>query len=170
MKEISDTVDAYGRLKQAASERRAYGLTTSKSNRDYFFGILEYLVEERKDILISEYLVDDIAGLIRKPGSGRVEASQGKHDDNVMSFLFGMYLYRNLTPEKLEEYGIHRGAMDENNDYTTEEGELTPAGKLAKLREMLPSLPKEMQDIISTALRQRSEADDVMDAQKEMYC
>ena len=47
MKEISDTVDAHGRLKQAASERRAYGLTTSKSNRDYFFGILEYLVEER---------------------------------------------------------------------------------------------------------------------------
>ena len=33
---------------------------------------------------------------------------------------------------------------------------------------MLPSPPNEMQDIISTALRQRSEADDVMDAQKEI--
>ena len=77
MKEISDTVDAHGRLKQAASERRAYGLTTSKSNRDYFYGILEYLVEERKDILITEYLVNDIAGLIRKPGTGRVEAGPG---------------------------------------------------------------------------------------------
>ena len=168
MKEISDTVDAHGRLKQAASERRAYGLTTSKSNRDYFYGILEYLVEERKDILITEYLVDDIAGLIRKPGTGRVEAGPGKHDDNVMSFLFGMYLYRNLDAEKLEEYGIHRGAPDLNNDYTTEDGELTPMGKLQKLKEMLPGLPKEMQDIISTALRQRSEADDVMDAQKEI--
>ena len=90
------------------------------------------------------------------------------HDDNVMSFLFGMYLYRNLDAEKLEEYGIHRGAPDLNNDYTTEDGELTPMGKLQKLKEMLPGLPTEMQDIISTALRQRSEADDVMDAQKEI--
>ena len=90
------------------------------------------------------------------------------HDDNVMSFLFGMYLYRNLTPEKLEEYGIHRGAPDLNNDYTTEDGELTPMGKLQKLKEMLPGLPKEMQDIISIALKQRSEADDVMDAQREI--
>ena len=74
------------------------------------------------------------------------------HDDNVMSFLFGMYLYRNLDAEKLEEYGIHRGAQDTNDDYTTEDGELTLLGKLKKMREMLPGLPKEMQEIISAAL------------------
>ena len=61
------------------------------------------------------------------------------HDDNVMSFLFGMYLYRNLDAEKLEEYGIHRGAPDLNNDYTTEDGELTPMGKLQKLKEIFLS-------------------------------
>ena len=90
------------------------------------------------------------------------------HDDNVMSFLFGMYLYRNLDAEKLEEYGIHRGAQDTNDDYTTEDGELTLLGKLKKMREMLPGLPKEMQEIISAALNERSEADDAMDAQKEI--
>ena len=77
MKEISESVDAHGRLKQAASERRAYGLLTSKSNRDYFYGILEMLVEEHKEILCTKYLVEDIAGLIRKPGTGRVEAGPG---------------------------------------------------------------------------------------------
>ena len=90
------------------------------------------------------------------------------HDDNVMSFLFGMYLYRNLDAEKLEEYGIHRGAPDLNDDYTTEDGELTLLGKLKKMREMLPGLPKEMQEIISAALNERSEADDVMDAQRDI--
>lgn len=168
MKAVSDTVDMYGRLKQAATERRAYGLTTHKSNREFFYGILEYLVEERKDVLISEYLVDDIAGLIRKPGNGRVEAGPGKHDDNVMSYLFGMYLYRNLPSEKLEEYGIRRGAVDMNTDYTTEDGELTMEGKIQKMKEMLPGLPQEMQDLLNTAFNIKSEADDVAQAHAEI--
>ena len=56
------------------------------------------------------------------------------HDDNVMSFLFGQYLYRNLTPEKLEEYGIHRGASDDSDDYSME-GKLTPEGAIKKMKE-----------------------------------
>ena len=86
-----------------------------------------------------------------------------------MSFLFGMYLYRNLDAEKLEEYGIHRGAQDTNDDYTTEDGELTLLGKLKSHRcSLIIKLPKEMQEIISAALNERSEADDVMDAQRDI--
>ncbi len=167
-KEVVESVDPYGRLKQAASERRAYGLYTSTSNRHLFMGVLENLVEERKDLLISEYLVDDIAGLIRKPGTGRVEAGAGKHDDNVMSYLFGMYLYNNLSAEKLEEYGIHRGRQDNENDYTTEDGDLTLEGKIRKMKEMLPGLPKEMQDLLNATFKSRSEVTDYEDAAREI--
>ena len=167
MKEISDTVDAHGKLKQAASERRAYGLTTSKSNRDYFYGILEMLVEEHKEILCTPYLVDDIAGLIRKPGTGRVEAGPGKHDDTVMSFLFGQYLYRNLTPEKLEQYGIHRGASDDSDDYSME-GKLTPEGAIKKMKEMFSALPQNMQDVLTPFFNQKTELDDIIQANAEI--
>lgn len=167
MKEISESVDAHGRLKQAASERRAYGLLTSKSNRDYFYGILEMLVEEHKEILCTKYLVEDIAGLIRKPGTGRVEAGPGSHDDNVMSFLFGQYLYRNLTPEKLEEYGIHRGTSDDSDDYSME-GKLTPEGAIKKMKEMYSALPTNMQEVLLPFFNQKTELDDITQANREI--
>ena len=162
--------DKFGRLKRQAYERRAYGITTGR-NRDEYIRVLETLVVERKDILISEYLVDDIAGLIRKPPHGRVEAGPGKHDDNVMSFLFGIYLYNVLPPEKLEEYGIVRGAQDYSDDYTTSEPSgkhQTPIQQLQRLKEMLPGLPKEMQDLIKDALSQKTEADDIRTNTREI--
>lgn len=167
MKEISETVDAHGKLKQAASERRAYGLNTSRSNRDFYYAILENLVEERKDLLTTKYLVEDIAGLIRKPGTGRVESGPGNHDDTVMSFLFGQYLIRNLTAEKLEEYGIHRGALDDSDDYSIE-GKLTPEGAVKKMREMFSALPQNMQDVLTPFLSQKTEFDDIAKANLEI--
>lgn len=167
MKEISETVDAHGKLKQAASERRAYGLNTTNSNRPHYYAILENLVEERKDLLCTKYLVDDIAGLIRKPGTGRVEAGPGFHDDTVMSFLFGQYLIRNLSAEKLEEYGIHRGASDDSDDYSIE-GKLTPEGAIKKMKEMYNSLPQNMQEVLTPFFNQKTEFDDIIKANKEI--
>lgn len=169
-KVATETVDKYGRLKQAASERRAYGITTSTSNRHLYMQVLEMMVNDRKDALIGQYVVDDIAGLIRKPPNGRVEAGPGKHDDNIMSYLFGIYLYLNLPAEKLEEYGIRRG-MDVGSDEYEEIDPNAPFdGKkqLKKLAELIPSLPKEMADLISGAMHQRTEADDVRDAAREI--
>lgn len=167
-KEISETVNEFGEAARRAHERRAYGLYTSSSNRKFFYAILEDLVETQKEILISDYIVTDIAGLIRKPGIGRVEAGPGQHDDNIMSYLFGMYLLRNLPAEKLEQYGIHRGAQDLGTDYVTEEGELTDKGKMEKLKELLPSLPEEMQEIIRVSMEAKSEIDDINRANREI--
>lgn len=167
MKEISETVDAHGKLKQAASERRAYGLNTTRSNREFYFAILENLVEERKDVLCTKYLVEDIAALIRKPGTGRIEAAVGLHDDTVMSFLFGQYLIRNLSAEKLEEYGIHRGAVDDSDDYSIE-GKLTPEGAIKKMKEMYSALPQSMQEVLTPFFNQRTEFDDITQANLEI--
>lgn len=169
-KVATETVDRYGRLKQAASERRAYGITTSSANRHLYMQVLEMLVNDRKDALIGKYIVDDIAGLIRKAPSGRVEAGPGKHDDNIISYLLGVYLYLNLPAEKLEEYGIHRGMDVGEDNYDDYDPNAPFDGKkqLKKLAEMLPSLPKEMAELIKGALQQRTEVDDVRDAAKEI--
>ena len=155
--------DHYGRLRREAYERRAFGLSTGR-NRDEYMRVLETLVVERKDLLISEYLVDDIAGLIRKPPHGRVEAGPGKHDDSVMSYLFGIYLYNVLPAEKLYEYGIERGGRDDSDEYSTDEEKVKKPfdgrEQVRKLKELLPGLPPEMQELIRGSLT-RSEADDI---------
>lgn len=156
---VIEKTDPYGALKKAAMERRAYGIWTG-SNRSQYYAILENIMEERKDILLTPYLVEDVCGLIRKP-NGRVESGPSLHDDNIMSYLIGMFIYLHSPYEKLEQYGIRRGATDDISDYT-ETGEITEEGTLRRLKEMLPSLPESMQELIVNALGQK---DPVTEAQ-----
>lgn len=145
---VIEKTDKYGALKREAMQRRAYGIWTG-SNRSQYYAILENIMEERKDLLLSPYLVEDVCGLIRKP-NGRVEAGSGCHDDNIMSYLIGMFVYLFAPYEKLEEYGIKRGATDNISDYD-EEGNITEEGTMRKLLEMYPSLPESMQTLIKEA-------------------
>lgn len=147
-----DYRDEYGNLRQQAMERQAYGFATYQ-NRMQLFGLLETLVEERKDILTAQYIVDDICGLIRK-ANGRVEAGPGKHDDNIMSYLIGMYVLLNTKYEFLEQFGIRRGASAPVNDYD-DNGELTEEAKIRKMKELLPSLSPEMQAMFQTVLGEK---------------
>lgn len=163
--QVIEKTDPYGALKREAMQRRAYGVWTG-SNRAQYYAILENIMEERKDILLTPYLVEDVCGLIRKP-NGRVEAGPAQHDDNVMSYLIGMFVYLHSPYEKLEQYGIRRGASDDLSDYT-ETGEITEEGTLRKLGEMLSSLPENMRELISGALSQRNPVSDAEAYYKEV--
>ena len=163
--QVIEKTDPYGALKREAMQRRAYGVWTG-SNRAQYYAILENIMEERKDILLTPYLVEDVCGLIRKP-NGRVEAGSGQHDDNIMSYLIGMFVYLHSPYEKLEQYGIRRGASDDLSDYT-ETGEITEEGTLRKLSEMLPSLPDNMRELIAGALGQKNPVSDAESYYKEI--
>ena len=163
--QVIEKTDPYGALKREAMQRRAYGVWTG-SNRAQYYAILENIMEERKDILLTPYLVEDVCGLIRKP-NGRVEAGQGAHDDNIMSYLIGMFVYLHAPYEKLEEYGIRRGASDDISDYD-EHGEITEEATLRKLSEMLPSLPDNMRELISGVLGQKNPVSDAESYYKEL--
>lgn len=158
--------DPYSSLKRKAMERRAFGVSTTNSNRPQYYAILENIMEEQKDILTSPYLVDDVCGLIRKP-NGRVEAGPGKHDDNVMSYLIGMFVYLHAPYEKLEQYGIRRGARDDSDDYT-DEGAMTEEGTMRRLKEMLPSLPGALREMVMNALNQNDPAKEANKYYKEL--
>lgn len=163
---VIEKTDPFGALKREAMQRRAYGVWTSNSNREQYYAILENIMEERKDILLTPYLVEDICALIRKP-NGRVEASAGAHDDNIMSYLIGMFVYLHAPYEKLEEYGIRRGASDDISDYT-ETGEITEEGTMKKLQEMLGALPENMRELISGALGQKNPVADAESYHREL--
>lgn len=149
---VIEKTDKYGALKRDAMQRRAYGIWTG-SNRSQYYAILENIMEERKDLLLTPYLVEDVCGLIRKP-NGRVEAGPGNHDDNIMSYLIGMFVYLFAPYEKLEEYGIRRGASDTSSTDYDEKGNITEEGTLRQLIEMYPSLPESMKLVIDAALKQ----------------
>ena len=146
-------------------QRRAYGVWTG-SNRSQYYAILENIMEERKDILLTQYLVEDVCGLIRKP-NGRVEAGPNNHDDNIMSYLIGMFVYLFAPYEKLAQYGIHRGASDNINDYD-ENGNITEEGTMKKLLELYPSLPESMQDLIKTSMMQKTPVSESIETTQEI--
>jgi hypothetical protein len=125
-------------------------------------------MEERKDILLTKYLVEDICGLIRKP-NGRVEAGKGSHDDNIMSYLIGMFVYTQAPYEKLEQYGIRRGAFDPyDDDELDENGKLTEEAQLRQMMELLPSLPENMQELIRNAMKQKNPVKDAENFYKDV--
>ena len=153
---IVSSTDPYGNLKKAAYERQAYGFYTS-SNRSALYAILENLMKEGKDILIGEYIVDDICGLIRKT-NGRVEAGPGKHDDNIMSYLIGLYIYYNADYSFLESFGIVRGASEpmqykDSQDMSRDE-------KIKAIKNMLPGLPDYLQEAFNAVLQEKNTADE----------
>ena len=164
-KQVIERTDPYGRLKQEAMQRRAYGLWTGR-NRSQYYGILENIMESRKDILLSKYVVEDVCGLIRKQ-NGRIEAGDGCHDDNIMSYLIGMFIYTQAPYEKLEEYGIRRGEFASFED-TDDDGNVTEEGKLRQLANMLPFLPENMRDLIKITLKEKNPVNDSEKYYKEV--
>src|SRR5699024_1789730 len=56
--------------------------------------------------------------------------------------------------EKLEEFGIRRGASDNLDDYD-DEGNITEEGTMRKLMELYPSLPENMQELIKLSMEQK---------------
>ena len=90
-------------MRVAADVWKKYGVYTTKKVRDMMFQILFRHMNEFKDILTSEYVVDDICKLVQT-STGKIEAAKGEHDDSVMSYLIGMYLF--YTGDNLEAFGI----------------------------------------------------------------
>lgn len=164
---VIDKTDIRGRLIQEAMQRRAYGLSTTRTNRPQYFAILENLVEERKNILTTPNLVTDICGLIRKP-NGKIEAGKDCHDDSVMSYLIGLFVYYNADYDKLAEYGVLRGAADEFDNEYTEDGNLSEEGVMKKLVSMLPQLPENMRQLIMSSAMEKDPVKEAMHYYKEI--
>lgn len=157
MLDVSEKLNKYGMQARDALERRAYGLSTTNASRAVMMGILERMMDEEKRKFVSEYVVDDISALIRTP-SGKIQAAQGQHDDNIMAYLFGPYIKFNSN--NLEEFDIDVHDIDPDEEslmgnirqVPEENKPLTEEDQILKLREMYPDLPPDIQALLKDNL------------------
>lgn len=103
LEEMTEENDADRELKSLAAQYKKYGTYLTKKVRDAMLELLFQHVRECKQILTTEYLVDDICKLVRTP-TDRIEAVKGEHDDSLFSYLHTIYVY--YTGDNLEAFGI----------------------------------------------------------------
>lgn len=103
LEEMTEEDDVDRELKSLAAQYKKYGTYLTKKVRDAMLELLFQHVRECKQILTTEYLVDDICKLVRTP-TGRIEAVKGEHDDSLFSYLHTIYVY--YTGDNLEAFGI----------------------------------------------------------------
>ena len=101
-----------GSLIQEAETRRMRGVYTGKNSRELMMALLYETVAEHKDRLTSDFVIDDILKLVSK--KGKIQAGAGAHDDSVMSYLIGLYVY--TYAKNLSRWGIVRGAREPGSD------------------------------------------------------
>lgn len=90
-------------LRELNPDYKKYGTFLSGKIRKAMFELLFQYIAEAKDLLCSEYLVDDLCKLVRTT-TGRIEADKGQHDDCLMSYLHTIYIYHH--GDNLERFGI----------------------------------------------------------------
>ncbi len=164
MLEVTEKVNQYGAGARDAFERRAYGINTGTANRAPMYAILESFMHDFKERLVGAKLVQSITALIRKPGTGRIEAGDGQHDDSVMAYLIGVYVF--LHAENLESFGLYRGMADP--DLNTYLAQKKPVDPIDKLKEMFSSLPQEMQDLLGPELFAKTEQEETAAYNREV--
>lgn len=101
-----------GSLIQETETRRMRGVYTGKNSRELMMALLYETVSEHKDRLTSDFVIDDILKLVSK--KGKIQAGAGAHDDSVMSYLIGLYVY--TYAKNLSRWGIVRGAKEPGTD------------------------------------------------------
>jgi hypothetical protein len=96
-----------GYLDVSPSLRRYWGVTTVNKNREIMTNeMLTHYVRNFKNRFIAPELIEDLNNLCVKSG-GRIEARKGTHDDVVMSYLIGCYVYEYGT--RIHQWGIVKG-------------------------------------------------------------
>lgn len=144
--------DKYGGMPRSTLTRKVQGFVTGTKSRNLLFQLLEQIVNEDIDLLNTENLVNELLTLIRKPGSNKIEAAPGKHDDTVMAYLIGMYVLLNAT--NLSDYGIRKWERDFTEEDTAKHKE-TEKEYRDRVRSALPFIDPKYQALFQDFLNQR---------------
>lgn len=160
---LSEKTDKYGGIPNSTLNRKVQGFVTGTKSRNLLFACLEEMVMENIDCIFSEHLVNELLTLIRKP-TGKIEAAPGEHDDTVMAYLIGLYVY--LHASNLAEFGISR-RMRHPGQEVEREVESERAYK-ARVSSTLDTLPPEYRDIFEDFLRERDPTVDARQYAQEM--
>lgn len=153
--EISEKLNKYGNPDAAKNSliSRTYGFTTHHTNRDKMYDILNQFVQEYKQRLIGPNLVKDISTLIRNKVTLKVSAAPGQHDDSVMAYLIGVYVF--LFADNLLEFGLNRNMIDPDERLIlANKVEETP---METLRRIFNQLPEDVQVVFGDQIMAKTE-------------
>ena len=109
---LADQSNVVSMLKRQGDQKKFYGVYTDNKSREDMMAILFRRVAEFKDDFVTKNITDDIAHLVRFK-SGKVAAQIGFHDDSIMSYLIGMYVW--YHGNNLNMWGIVKGAKEIEN-------------------------------------------------------
>lgn len=140
MKELEHESESM--LKAKAKLDTYYGVWTGPQSRPIMFGILANRVQDFPGDFITQNITRDISKLVMK--GGKIQAASGWHDDSIMSYLIGMYVY--TYGNNLEAFGLNKGDFlytEEHNKGMAREIETTDTSDLSS----------ELQDIIADRYR-----------------
>lgn len=160
---LSQKTDEYGGIPNSVLSRKVQGFITGPKSRNYLFACLEQMVMENIDCIYSENLVNEILTLIRKP-TGKIEAAPGEHDDCVMAYLIGLYVY--LHASNLEEYGISRRMR--RPDQPLEMVKETEREYRDRVRAVVPNLPDQYRGIFEDFLKEKDPVRDSRDYARDV--
>ena len=99
-------------LKKQGEEKKYYGVYTGRQSREDMMAILFRHVSEFKDNFVTKNIIEDLSRLVRTK-SGKIEAGPGFHDDSIMSYLIGLYVY--YHGNNLPMFGFIKGSNEIEN-------------------------------------------------------
>lgn len=109
---LADASNNVSMLKRQGEQKKYYGVYTNNQSREDMMAILFRRMAEFKDDFVTKNITDDIAHLVRFK-SGKIAATEGQHDDSIMSYLIGMYVW--YHGNNLAAFSIIKGAKEIEN-------------------------------------------------------
>lgn len=145
----TEEYDERGFLRDERIRRKYFGIKTATDTRDVMMGLVVDAVRFKKDIVTTEYLVDDINNLILK--NGRIEAGPGKHDDVVMAWA--ICLFTIYYGEKLERWGFRKGTLPDDVEENDEFKQLQAVYNNPVIRQYFPTMYEFWKDVTSKEMK-----------------
>lgn len=106
---MQDNQTVTSMLKRQGEMKKYYGVYTGNQSREDMMAILFRRMAEYKDDFVTNNIIEDISRLVRTK-SGRIEAGPGFHDDSIMSYLIGLYVY--YHGNNLAMFGFVKGSEE----------------------------------------------------------
>ena len=150
----TEEYDERGFVKEQLMRRKYFGIKTVTNTRDVMMGLVVDAVRFKKDIVITEDLIEDINNLILK--NGRIEAGPGKHDDTVMAWA--ICLYTIYYGEKLERWGFRKGALPDDVEQNDEFKQLQTIYNNPVIRQYFPTMYEFWRDVTSKEMKKEHDA------------
>lgn len=109
---LQDQSTVTSMLKKMGEQKKFYGVYTGPQSREDMMTILTRHMAEFKDNFVTKNITEDITHLVRAK-SGKILAGPSWHDDSVMSYLIGLYVY--YHGNNLAMFGFVPGSREIEN-------------------------------------------------------